>query len=420
MAIILRSSKDDTNISRGDMPRRAVLFGLGLSLASVSALGATFEVWLLGMRSRALAKGVSAAVFDRVTIDLKPDTSALEQVNRQAEYTERIWQYLNRRVSQWRIDTGRERARQHQDLLEKIERVYGVDRFVVLSIWGHESAYGEVMTNPRAMRPTLPALAALAWGEPRRRAFWESEFINTLVLIEKGWGTSQTLVGSWAGALGQTQFMPSNWLKLGVDFDGDGKIDLNTIPDALGSAGRYLKERGGWQSGLPWGYEVTASADFDYDLADQASFRKAQQWERLGIVRSDGMAHPVPEALARLTFPAGSKGPGFLLTSNFKAILSYNNAFSYGLAVGLLADILRGGPGLFAVWPGAERQLTTEELQEAQKRLTALGFDTGGTDGRVGDLTRKAVRAYQSANKLQLGDGYPDDALLKSLKAASP
>lgn len=400
------------------LPRRSLLQAVSLLVAPRLAHADSFAEWLSRIRPKALAKGVSPETFDRETGGLVPDLSVLDTVNRQAEFTEVLWQYLNRRVSQWRIDTGRERARQHGDLLARVERVYGVDRFVVLSIWGNESAYGEVMTNPRAMKPTLPSLGALAWREARRQAFWESEFINTLVLIEKGWGTQQTLVGSWAGALGQTQFMPSSWLRNGVDFDRDGKIDLNTIADALGSAAHYLKDRGGWQSGLPWGYEVKAADGFNIELADNRRERLVSQWARLGISRADGKPHLAPEAPARLTFPAGSNGPGFLLTQNFKAILAYNSAFSYGMAVGLLADVLAGGAGLVTPWPGAERQLTTDELQEIQRRLSALGFDTGGTDGRVGDMTRKAVQAYQLRMKLTPADGYPNEALLKQLRAA--
>ena len=404
--------------ARAGLPRRSLLQALPLLVVPGVAHADSFVEWLSRIRPKALAKGVSAQTFDRETGGLVPDLSVLETVNRQAEFTEALWQYLNRRVSRWRIDTGRERARQYGDLLARVERAYGVDRFVVLSIWGNESAYGEVMTNPRAMKPTLPSLGGLAWREARRQSFWESEFINTLVLIEKGWGTQQTLVGSWAGALGQTQFMPSSWLRNGVDFDRDGKIDLNTIEDALASTANYLKERGGWQSGLPWGYEIKAGDDFNIELADNRRERLVSQWARLGITRVDGKPHPAPDTLAKLTFPAGSHGPGFLLTRNFKAILAYNSAFSYAMAVGLLADLLAGGAGLVVPWPGAERQLTTEELQDIQRRLSALGFDTGGTDGRVGDMTRKAVQAYQLRMKLTPADGYPNEALLKQLRAA--
>lgn len=405
----------------GKWSRRAFLGAAGgLSLAAYSARAANFEDWLNQVKSKALGRGVSEAVFDSATAGLAPDRSVLDQVNQQAEFTESLWQYLNRRVSQWRVDTGRERARQYADLLARIERAYGVDRHIVVSIWGNESAYGEVMSNPRAMRPTLPSLAALAWAEPRRQKFWENEFINTLLLIEKGWGTPANLVGSWAGALGQTQFMPSSWLKHGVDFDHDGKIDLNTVADALASTANYLKERGEWQSGVPWGYEIKVADKFNFDLADNSTERRISQWEKAGVKRADGTPHPAKAAHARLTFPAGNNGPGFLLTRNFNAILTYNGAFSYAISVGLLADLIAGGKGLATAWPGAERQLTTEELQDIQRRLSALGYDTGGTDGRVGYLTRKAVQAYQQKVSLSPADGYPNEAVLKRLRQGEP
>ena len=210
--------------------------------------------------------------------------------------------------------------------------------------------------------------------------------------------------------------MPSSWLRLGVDFDGDGRIDLNTIPDALGSTAHFLKQRGKWQSDLVWGYEVKATADFDNDLADNRTIRRAKDWERLGLMPAGDVSRIRPDTESKVTFPAGFSGPGFALTNNFKAFLAYNNAFSYALAVGLLAEQLRGSNGLVTPWPGAERQLSTVELQETQRRLTASGFDTGGTDGRVGDLTRQAVRAYQQRHKLLPADGYPNETILKRLR----
>lgn len=403
--------------------RRALIAGLGCAWAlgssgSAAAQSSTipFDQWLRAFKARALAAGVSEATYDRVTSGLQPDMEVFELERRQPEFTQTIWQYLNARVSDWRITAGRQRVAENAELLTRVAKTYGVDPYVVASIWGNESAYGEVLTNPRAMRPVLPALAALAWGEARRRSYWETEFLDALLIVERRWSEPAKMNGSWAGAMGHTQFMPSTWLRLGVAFSGDGHADLYRAADALASTARFLRERGHWVEGVPWGYEVKAEAGFDEALADNRRLRTVKEWDRLGIKRADGAPHPNGEWEARLAFPMGLAGPGFLLFSNFRAIMAYNPSFNYALAVGLLSDRLRGGGPLIRGWPGAERPLTLAEVQEIQQRLTTLGFDTGGTDGRVGDITRRAIKAFQDREHLTPADGQPGEAVLKRLR----
>ena len=230
------------------MPRRAVLTGFVAAAAfapCVSALAETarpaFGEWVESFRSRARARGVSEATYNRVMGDIKPDTSVYALDRAQPEFREEVWQYLNRRVSDWRVQTGKERAREHAALLERVEREYAVDRYIMLGLWGMESAFGDVVVNPKHMRPILPALAALAWGEPRRRSYWEQELLNALVIVERGWGNPGDMIGSWAGAMGHTQWMPEVWLNMGVDFNGDGRISPFGPPDdALAGTAQYI------------------------------------------------------------------------------------------------------------------------------------------------------------------------------------
>ena len=268
---------------------------------------------------------------------IKPDTAVYALVARQDEFTEELWQYLNRRVSDLRIRIGRERAQQYAPLLGRIEQDYGVDRFLLLSLWGNESSYGDVVDNPKYMRPVIPALAALAYGEPRRRAYWEQELINALKIVDRGWATPQDMIGSWAGAMGHTQWMPEVWLNMGVDYDHDGRINPYGKPDdALAGTARFLVERGHYRRGEAWGCEVKLPGARGAD----SRTRTYQQWQELGVVRADGKSFVRPQDRVHLTVPVRG-GPAFLIGQNFAAVKSYNPAFSYALAVCYLADRIR-------------------------------------------------------------------------------
>ncbi len=398
--------------------RRAVLLAgasalVTLATGAARAQGAPsgFDQWVIAFRPKAVARGVSEATYTRVMTGIKPDTAVYALIARQDEFAEALWQYLNRRVSDLRIRTGRERAQQYAPLLARIEQDYGVDRFIILSLWGNESSYGNVVDNPKYMRPVIPALAALAYGEPRRRRYWEQELINALKIVDRGWGDPKEMIGSWAGAMGHTQWMPEVWLNVGVDYDHDGRINPFGKPDdSFAGTARYLLERGNYRRGEAWGCEVKLP-----NGRHDGGARSYEQWRALGVVRADGKPFPRPQDRVRLTVPV-SGGPAFLIGQNFAAVKSYNPAFSYALAVCYLADRIRGDGPFVQPFPGGERTPTLEEVQELQRRLTAAGFDTGGADGRVGRDTMQAVRAYQRKVGIEPADGYPGLKVLARLR----
>jgi membrane-bound lytic murein transglycosylase B len=399
--------------------RRGVLLAAAQAAALLAVPGVAraqasrtpFPQWVAAFRPRALARGISGATYDRVMGGVKPDTSVFEQIRNQPEFNEQLWQYLNRRVSDWRIVTGKERAREHAALLARIERDYGVPPGVILGLWGVESTFGDPVVQRNHMRPVIPSLAALAWGEPRRRDYWERELINALRIIERGWGSPEEMRGSWAGAMGHTQWMPEVWLNVGLDYDGDGRVSPFGRPDdALASSARYLVQRGKYRRGEPWGYEVR----FRGGTPGGAS-RTYEAWRAAGVTRADGQAFPHPNATARPWVPVPG-GPAFLLGPNFYAVRTYNPSMNYTLAIVHLGDRVTGGGPFVQGFPGGERALTLAEIQELQQRLTAAGFDTKGADGRVGAATMTAVQNFQRKAGLTPADGYPGLKVLARLR----
>jgi membrane-bound lytic murein transglycosylase B len=390
---------------------------LHAALGAVAALAgpgdasaASFSQWVESFRPRARARGISDATYTRVMSGIKPDTSVYALDRAQPEFTEQVWQYLNRRVSDWRIQTGKERLKEYAPLLERVERTYAVDRYIMLGLWGMESAFGDVVVNPKHMRPVIPALAALAWGERRRRKYWEQELLNALVIVERGWSDPKEMVGSWAGAMGHTQWMPEVWLHMGVDFDGDGRISPFGSPDdSFAGTARYLLERGKYKRGVEWGCEVRLPS------GAKSGRRTFAAWKQAGVVRADGEAFAHPDEPARLWRPVPG-GPVFLLTRNFFAVKSYNPSNNYTLAIVHLADRIRGAGDFVRQFPGGERTPTLAEIQEIQQRLTALGFNTGGADGRIGNETMAAVRAFQRKAGLVPADGYAGLKVLAKLR----
>ncbi|MBB3771468.1 lytic murein transglycosylase [Angulomicrobium tetraedrale] len=379
--------------------RRAFLMGAGaLALAGGAASAQTaaqpFDAWVVSFRARARAKGISDAVYDRVTRGLEPDLSVYAKDSAQPEFREELWQYLNRRISEWRLMTGQAAAKKNAALLRRLHGDFGVEPDVLLGLWGMESAFGELVDDPDHMKPVFPSLGALAWGEPRRRSYWETEFINALAVVQRGWASPDEMLGSWAGAMGHTQWMPEVWLNLGIDYDGDGTPSPYSVADALAGSSRYLLKRGNYQRGLPWGIEVRMDG-VPESAADAKTWRTVEEWGRLGVKPAGGGRFALPKARARLWAPAGPEGPCFLLTQNFYAVRSYNPSMNYALAVCHLGDRVLGGAPFITPFPGGERTLTLAEVQEVQKRLTRAGFDTGGTDGRVGNMTMKAVADFQ-------------------------
>jgi lytic murein transglycosylase len=283
----------------------------------------------------------------------------------------------------------------------------------MLGLWGIESTFGDPVVKQNHSRPVFPALAALAWGEPRRRAYWETELINALRIVEKGWATPKEMVGSWAGAMGHTQWMPEVWLNVGIDYDGDGRVNpLDKPDDALGSSARYLVNRGKYRRGEHWGYEVRAGGRG----SDETS-RSYEAWHSLGVTRADGQPFPNPNLTAKLWVPVAG-GPAFLLGHNFYAVKAYNPSMNYTLAIVHLGDRVLGAGPFVQPFPGSERAPTLAEVQEMQRRLTAAGFDTGGTDGRVGNMTLLAARTYQQKVGLTPADGYLGLKLLAKLRGS--
>ena len=332
----------------------------------------------------------------------------VERDRRQAEFTRALWDYLGRAVSDARIENGQARMAEVADVLARIESRTGVDRYTVAAIWGLESAYGAV----RGDVPVIPAMATLA-AEGRRNEFFETQLIAALRILQDGDTTLDQLKGSWAGAMGHTQFMPSSFLDLAVDHDGDGRRDIwgEDPADALASTAAYLANAG-LVTGQPWGVEVRLPEDFDYLQADRTIRRSPAAWAEMGVLDMEGA--PVDEtAAASILLPMGHRGPAFMIFDNFAAIERYNTADAYVIAVGHLSDRLRGMGPIRAEWP-QDRALTFDERVALQERLTAAGFSTRGVDGRIGPLTIDAIRGWQAANG-QVPDGYASPDLLEAL-----
>jgi lytic murein transglycosylase len=399
--------------------RRALLrAGLGATawlaqpLAARAAAPAGFDHWRNNFRSRALAKGISEATWNRVMGRIEPDMTVFKEMQSQPEFTEETWQYINRRVSDWRIIHGKIALKSNEALFARIERDFGVERGTLLALWGVESAFGDPQVQQNHMRPVFPSLAALAWNAPRRKPYWESELINALRIVDKGWSTPEQMRGSWAGAMGHTQWMPEVWLNVGTDYDGDGKISPFGRPDdALGSTAKYLVDRGKYRRGEHWGYEVRASGAGNGSRGS----RTYAAWAGAGVTRADGQPFPEANASAQLWTPEPG-GPSFLLGPNFYSVRSYNPSMNYALAIVHLGDRILGGPPFIQPFPGSERALTLAEVQEMQTRLTKAGFDTGGTDGRVGNDTMKAVKDFQIKAGLEPADGYGGLKVLARLR----
>ncbi|MEY4870821.1 MAG: hypothetical protein RLZZ563_151 [Pseudomonadota bacterium] len=371
---------------------------------------AGLQDWTLGFRARALAQGISPATFDRAVQGLRYNASVIEKDRNQAEFTKTIWDYLDSAVSDTRVTNGTAALRQHRPLLDRLEATYGVPAEVIVAVWGLESSYGQ----NRGDIPVIEALATLAY-DGRRGEFFEAQLIDALRILQSGDVAPERFTGSWAGAMGHTQFIPSSYQAFAVDFDGDGRRDIwsDDPTDALASTAAYLA-KSGWQSGQPWGIEVTLPQGFDVGLAGKATPQPSADWATLGLRRADGSALP-DHGPAALLLPAGARGAAFLIYANFRAIERYNAADAYVIAIGHLSDRLAGGPPIHAAWPREDRALTGAENRELQDRLTAAGFDTGGVDGKIGPKTLAAIRAYQRSIGMP-PDGYPSLDLLNRLR----
>jgi membrane-bound lytic murein transglycosylase B len=403
------------------MPVRPLLLGLLAAAAlSASACAQTrfetsgdpaFDAWREGFAERAEAQGFSRSLVHETLGGLRPLPGVQRANDNQPEFVRPVWDYLRSAVSQSRIQEGRALFQARREALERAAGPLGVPAEVGVAIWGMESSYGKVTGD----FDVPAALATLAF-EGRRAAFGEAELLASMQILQRGEATRARLRGSWAGAMGHTQFIPSTFLAMAVDGDGDGKRDIWGNPlDALASTENYLRASG-WRRGEPWGVEVTPPAGFDFAIADGA-FRPGATWLAAGLTSADGKPIP-PEWEARLLLPAGAQGAAFLVGRNFDAIRTYNNSDSYALAVGLLSDQIAGLGALPTRWPVTDPPLSRPLVREAQTLLTGLGYDTGGVDGQAGPRTRRAIQLFQQGRGL-VADGYPSAGALAVIREAS-
>ncbi len=369
---------------------------------------AGLDAWVQDFRLRALAAGVTAATFDAAMRGVEFNPKVVERDRNQNEFSKTIWDYLDTAVSEDRVALGLKAIERNRDLLDRIEAEYGVEAEVVAAVWGLESAYGTF----RGDLPVLGSLATLAY-EGRRGAFFEAELIAALRIVEGG--HVERFAGSWAGASGHTQFMPSSWEKFAVDFDGDGKKNLwgDDPADALASTANYLRHWG-WTKGQPWGVEVRLPDGFDYDQTTERVVKPVREWQAMGV-RTFGGADLPDHGPGSILLPGGHRGAAFLIWPNFQVIEKYNTADAYVVAIGSLSDRLAGGAAIQSDWPRELRALTLEERRELQERLTGSGFDAGGVDGRMGPKTVAAVKAFQKARGM-VPDGYPSLEVLEKLR----
>ncbi|GGX38599.1 murein transglycosylase [Tateyamaria omphalii] len=379
-------------------------------VVDTSTSNADFQRWIRDFKPRALAQGISSTTFDRAFDGVNYDPDVIRLDRNQSEFTKTIWEYLDSAVSDRRVRNGKQAVREHRDALEAIEARYGVAKEVVVAVWGLESSYGAI----RGSNDVVRSLATLA-HDGRRGEFFEGQLIAALKILQSGDTSPRKMTGSWAGAMGHTQFMPTSYLDHAVDFTGDGKRDIwsDNPTDALASTAAYLAGFG-WIKGQPWGVEVTLPRGFDYATASRKVTRMPSQWANLGVVGADGQ--PVPDyGSASILLPAGSQGVAFMIFKNFEVIERYNAADAYVIGVGHLSDRIGGGAGFKADWPLQDRALTFSERKEMQRRLTAAGFSTQGVDGRIGPKTLEAVRTFQQSQGL-VADGYASVSLLKRLR----
>lgn len=393
--------------------RGAAALAVALIISTAPALAdAGFKRWVADFRSAAANAGISGNTFDRAFRGVDaPDLEVLEKARFQPEFKAPVWDYFDNRVHEQSVAVGRQMAVKWKPWLDKIEARFGVDRNILLAIWSMESNYGEILKNEGVMRNVVRSLATLGYADKRRAKFARSQLIAALKILQRGDIDESHLTGSWAGAMGHTQFIPTSYIAYAVDIDGNGKRDIwNSIPDALATAANLLAKNG-WQSGRTWGFEVTLPPSGKLPGGKMA----ISKWQDIGVKRANGKPFPRPGDAAELKALDGRSGPAFLMTKNFFVLKAYNNADKYALAVGLLADEIAGYGGMVNDWSRPFTKLSFEEKQELQKRLLAQGFYDGKVDGKIGAGSRTAIMAFQSRAGMQ-ADGHPSKEVLTSLR----
>lgn len=373
---------------------------------------ADFQKWVQAFSRRARKAGISAATIKRAFKGVKYNPRIIEFDNYQPEFVKPIGDYITRRTKPEDVARGKKQLRKYPALFRKLRRTYGVQPEYIVAIWRLESNYGANFGS----FDVIEALATLAY-DGRRKGFWSSELLEALRILQAGHVSRRKLVGSWAGAMGHTQFIPSSYLRRAVDHNGDGKKNLWSIPDALASTANYLK-KAGWQPGVPFGYEVKLPRTFPYELATKSVSRPVAAWRALGVTLRNGKPLPDYPGGTSIIMPSGYKGPVFMVTGNYRAILRYNNADAYALTVALMAEKLRGGGVVVTPWPLKDRLLTRTQKEELQRLLIRMGFDPGPVDGKVGSKTRVAIRGFQKKQGVP-ADGYANIELLNRARNAA-
>lgn len=413
-------------MKRSAMTKKLTLLAMSSLLAiPVSSFAADpqisddqFQGCLSNLRSAAIAAGVSAQAFAQYTANLDPDMTVIEKLNYQPEFSTPIWDYLSGLVDQERVDLGRQKMTQYADVLRRIEAQYGVEPAAVVAVWGVESNFGAI-SGKYSLVQALGTLSCYG----RRQAYFRTELYAALRILQAGHIGEDRLRGSWAGAFGHTQFMPSTFERLAVDFDGDGRRDIvDSVPDALASTANFLK-KSGWQTGMPWGFEVKLPTNINTDAEGRRTKRSLATWQQRGLSRMDGsplvQGNLSSASMAGLLAPAGAGGPVFLVFKNFDAFYSYNAAESYALAIAHLSDRLKGAGPFATPWPTDDPGTSRAERREIQRYLLAKGYDIGEADGLIGDKTRQAIQQEQARFGLpQTGRG--GQRILQVLRQNTP
>jgi lytic murein transglycosylase len=381
-----------------------------MTASAIRQAAANFDNCVAGMWPDAARRGISEDNFRRFTTGLSPDLRLMDLMDAQPEFTKSIWDYLDILVNDNRLAKGKEILAKYKAQFDAAEKAYGVDRYTIAAIWGIESNYSTQMGDRSVVNSTA-TLACVG----RRQAYFKDEFLTALEILNRGDLRPEQMRGSWAGAFGPTQFMPTAFKRYAVDADGDGRRDVVDDPaDLIASTANNLK-KDGWQTGQSWGYEVSVPKGFNYMLADRAKPQTFAQWQHLGVVRANNAPFPHPNDKAYLLAPAGAEGPGFLMMQNFRVIMKYNPAEAYALAIGHFADRLRGGQPFVQPWPRQERELTRAERLELQQLLAQRGFYRGTPDGQFGGETRQALRNFQASIGAP-ADGFATATMLEQLR----
>ncbi|MDP3693296.1 lytic murein transglycosylase [Bradyrhizobium sp.] len=381
-----------------------------MTASAIREAAANFDNCVASMWPEAARRRISQASFQRFTAGLAPDLRIMDLMDSQPEFTKSVWDYLDILVNDVRLAKGREVLAKYKPQFDAVEKAYGVDRYIIASIWGIESNYSTMMGDRSVLNSTA-TLACIG----RRQKYFRDEFLSALEILHRGDLRPEQLRGSWAGAFGPTQFMPTSFKRFAVDADGDGRRDVVDNPaDLIASTANNLK-KSGWQPGQTWGFEVVIPKNFNYMLADRGKAMTIAQWENLGLARAGGKRFPNPAEKAYLLAPAGAEGPGFLMLQNFRVIMRYNPAEAYALAIGHFADRLRGGAPFVQPWPRQERTLSRAERLELQQLLARRGFYRGTPDGQFGGHTREALRGFQASIGAP-ADGFASSEVLERLR----